>query len=65
MAVSIRGLEILYGLTNGDQELESFYNCRQEGHQIRPAANVIPCSEEVSEENQQKNLQELLRELRE
>lgn len=63
--VSIRGLEILYGLTNGDQELESFYNCRLEGNQIRPAANVIPCSEEVSEENQQKNLQELLRELRE
>ena len=61
---AVRGLEILYGLTNGEQELESFYNCRLPGTSILPAANVIPFAETVTEENQQKNIRELLREMR-
>ncbi len=61
--VAMKGLEILYGLTNGDQRLESFYNCQLPGTTIAPAANAVPCSEEVGAENQQKNMAELLREI--
>ena len=61
--VAVRGLEILYGLTHGEQQLESFYNCQLPVKEIRPAANVIPFSEEVTEENQQENIRELLREV--
>ena len=62
--VAVRGLEILYGLTHGEQQMESFYNCQLPVKEIRPAANVIPFSEEVTEENQQENIRELLREVR-
>ncbi len=61
--VAMKGLEILYGLTNGDQQLESFYNCQLPGSTIAPAANAVPCSEEVKPENQQRNMAELLREI--
>lgn len=61
--VAMKGLEILYGLTNGDQQLESFYNCQLPGSTIAPAANAVPCSEEVTAENQQRNMEELLREI--
>ncbi len=61
--VAMKGLEILYGLTNGDQRLESFYNCQLPGSTITPAANAVPCSEEVEPENQRQNMAELLREI--
>lgn len=63
--VAIRGLEILYGLTNGDQILESFYNCQLPGEGISPAANAVPFSEEVAPQQQQRNMAELLQEIEE